>query len=59
MVELLIGKKLGMTSLFDENGKFTSVTVVELGPCYITQIRTKEIDGYTALQLAYGEKKEK
>ena len=59
MVELLLGKKLGMTSLFDENGKLTSVTVVELGPCYITQIRTMETDGYTALQLAFEEKKEK
>ncbi len=54
----LIGKKLGMTSLFDENGKMVACTVVEAGPCVVTQVKTSEKDGYEAVQLAFGEQKE-
>ena len=54
----IIGKKVGMTSVFD-NGKLTAVTVIEAGPCVITQVKTVEKDGYTATQLAFDEKKEK
>jgi len=54
----LIGKKVGMTSVFD-NGKQTAVTVIEAGPCVITQVKTMEVDGYTATQLAFDDKKEK
>ncbi len=55
----IIGKKIGMTSFFDANGKYVPCTVIEAGPCVITQVKTNEKDGYTALQLAYDEKKEK
>lgn len=55
----LIGKKIGMTSIYDVNGKNIPCTVIEAGPCIVTQIKTKEIDGYDALQLAFDEKKEK
>jgi len=55
----IIGKKIGMTSFFDANGKYVPCTVIEAGPCVVTQVKTNEKDGYTALQLAYGEKKEK
>jgi large subunit ribosomal protein L3 len=55
----LIGKKVGMTSVFDENGNNIPCTVLEVGPCVVTQIKTLETDGYNAVQLAYGEKKEK
>ncbi|WP_299523944.1 50S ribosomal protein L3 [uncultured Lutibacter sp.] len=55
----LIGRKIGMTSLFDENGKNIPCTVVEAGPCVITQVRTDEVDGYTALQLGFDDKKAK
>jgi len=55
----LIGKKLGMTSFFDANGKYVPCTVIEAGPCVVTQVKTNEKDGYTALQLAFDEKKEK
>ena len=51
----LLGKKLGMTQIFDENNHVVPVTVVEAGPCVITQIRTQEPDGYTAIQIAYGD----
>ena len=51
----LLGKKLGMTPIFDENNHVVPVTVVEAGPCVITQIRTQETDGYTAIQIAYGD----
>lgn len=54
----LLGKKVGMTSVFD-NGKHTAVTVVEAGPCVITQIKTQETDGYYATQVAFDDKKEK
>ena len=55
----ILGKKIGMTSIFDANGKNIPVTVIEAGPCIVTQIRTKDVDGYDAVQLAFGEKKEK
>ncbi|MCF8423895.1 MAG: 50S ribosomal protein L3 [Bacteroidia bacterium] len=55
----IIGKKIGMTSFFDANGKYVPCTVIEAGPCVVTQVKTNEKDGYTALQLAYDEKKEK
>ena len=55
----LIGKKVGMTSLFTEEGKYIPVTVVEVGPCVVTQVKTVEKEGYSAIQLGYGEKKEK
>ncbi|RLD42986.1 MAG: 50S ribosomal protein L3 [Bacteroidetes bacterium] len=55
----LLGKKIGMTSIFDENGKNIPCTVIEAGPCIVTQVRTKEVDGYEAIQLAFEEKKEK
>ncbi len=55
----LIGKKIGMTSVFDAEGKNIPCTVIEAGPCVVTQIRTEEKDGYAAVQLAYDEKKEK
>jgi len=55
----LIGKKIGMTSMYDAAGKNIPITVIEAGPCVVTQIRTMENDGYDAIQLAFGEKKEK
>jgi large subunit ribosomal protein L3 len=55
----IIGKKVGMTSIFDETGKNIPCTVIEAGPCVVTQIRSVEADGYAAVQLAYGEKKDK
>jgi len=55
----LLGKKIGMTSIFNEAGKNIPCTVIEAGPCVVTQIRTKEIDGYSAIQLGYADKKEK
>ena len=55
----IIGKKVGMTSIFDTNGKQTPVTIIEAGPCVVTQKKTTETDGYNALQIAFGDKKEK
>ncbi len=55
----IIGKKIGMTSLFDANGKNIACTVIEAGPCFVTQVRTMENDGYEAIQLSYEDKKEK
>ena len=55
----LIGKKIGMTSLFDENGKNIPCTVIEAGPCVVTQVRTNEVDGYEALQLGFDDKTDK
>jgi len=55
----LIGKKIGMTSIFDENGKNIPCTVIEAGPCVVTQVRTNAVDGYEALQLGFDDKKEK
>ena len=55
----IIGKKVGMTSIFDAEGKNIPCTVVEAGPCVVTQVKTVEKDGYSSVQLAFGEKKEK
>lgn len=55
----LLGKKIGMTSIFDADGKNIPCTVIEAGPCVVSQIRTKEVDGYEAVQLAFEDKKEK
>jgi large subunit ribosomal protein L3 len=55
----ILGKKLGMTSIFDENGKHIPCTVIEAGPCTVLQLRTKEQDGYEAVQLGFGEKRPK
>ena len=55
----LIGRKIGMTSLFDEKGKNIPCTVLEVGPCVVTQVRTKAVDGYDALQLGFDDKAEK
>mgnify|MGYP001429531074 FL=1 len=53
----IIGKKLGMTSLFDSNGKSVGCTVIEAGPCFVTQIKDREKDGYRAIQLSYDDHK--
>lgn len=55
----LIGKKIGMTQLFDEDGKVVPVTAIEAGPCPIVQVKTEERDGYRAVQLGFGHKKER
>jgi large subunit ribosomal protein L3 len=55
----IIGRKIGMTSVFNADGTSVSVTVIEAGPCVVTQVRSQEVDGYKAIQLAFGEKKEK
>ena len=55
----IIGKKIGMTSFFGANGKYIPCTVIEAGPCVVTQVKTNDKDGYEALQLAFDEKKEK
>jgi large subunit ribosomal protein L3 len=55
----IIGKKIGMTSVFDAAGKQTAVTIIEAGPCVVTQKKTVETDGYNALQIAFGDKNEK
>ena len=55
----LIGKKVGMTSIFDENGKNIPCTVLQAGPCVVTQVKTMEKDGYFAVQLGFDDKKEK
>jgi large subunit ribosomal protein L3 len=57
-MKALIGRKVGMTQIFDENGKVIPVTAIEVGPCVITQIKTVEQDGYSAVQLGFGEVKE-
>ena len=55
----LIGKKIGMTSIFDESGKNIPCTVIKVGPCVVTQVRTEEKDGYNAIQLGFDDKTEK
>jgi large subunit ribosomal protein L3 len=55
----IIGKKIGMTSVFDASGKNIPVTVIEAGPCVVTQVKTKQTDGYEAVQMAYEDKKDK
>jgi large subunit ribosomal protein L3 len=57
MIEGLLGKKLGMTQIFDETGQVVPVTVLEVGPCVVTQVKTMERDGYESLQIGYGELK--
>lgn len=59
MVKGLIGKKIGMTQIFDENGTAVPVTLIEAGPCYVTQVRNPAVDGYSAVQLGFGETKPK
>src|SRR5688500_9740133 len=53
----MIGKKVGMTQVFDEQGNVIPVTVIQAGPCYVTQVRNSDRDGYTAVQLGFGEAK--
>jgi len=55
----LIGKKIGMTSIFNEEGKNIPCTIIQAGPCVVTQLKTEEVDGYTAVQLAFDEQKER
>ncbi len=55
----ILGKKIGMTSIFDEKGEALPCTVIEAGPCFVAQIKTKEKDGYEALQIGFEEKKER
>ena len=55
----IIGKKVGMTSIFDEAGRNVACTVVEAGPCVVTQVKNEDTDGYSALQLGFGDAKEK
>jgi large subunit ribosomal protein L3 len=55
----IIGKKIGMTSVFTPDGRQIACTIIEAGPCVVTQVKTKESDGYSSLQLAFGEKSEK
>ena len=59
MKKAILGKKIGMTQIFDEKGRAIPVTVVEAGPCTVVQIKTKDADGYEAIQLGFGEVKEK
>jgi len=59
MFKGLIGKKIGMTQIFDENGLAVPVTLIEAGPCFVTQVRTSFRDGYSAVQLGFGEIKSK
>lgn len=59
MPQGLIGRKIGMTSVFGEDGKNIPCTVIEAGPCVVTQVKNAETDGYAAIQLAYDDKKEK
>ncbi len=58
-MKAIIGKKLGMTQIFDENGYVIPVTVIEAGPCVVAQVKSKETDGYNAIQLGFGEVKDK
>lgn len=58
MKKAILGKKLGMTQIFSENGLVVPVTVVEAGPCYVTQVKTKDNDGYDAVQVAYSDTRE-
>lgn len=55
----IIGKKIGMTSIYSADGRSVACTVIEAGPCVVTQVKNEETDGYTAVQLGYGERKEK
>ena len=55
----IIGKKIGMTSIYSADGRNVACTLIEAGPCVVTQVKNQETDGYQAVQLAYGERKEK
>ena len=55
----IIGKKIGMTTMYNEGGRNLPCTVIEAGPCIVTQVKTDEVDGYSAVQIAFGERKEK
>jgi len=55
----IIGKKIGMTSVFTPDGKQLACTIIEAGPCVVTQVKTQDSDGYSSLQLAFGDKKRK
>ena len=55
----ILGKKIGMTTFYQEDGNAVPVTVIEAGPCYVTQVKTKDIDGYESVQLGFGERREK
>ncbi len=57
MPAAIIGKKIGMTRLYDDNGKNVPVTVIQAGPCFVSQLKTNDVDGYSAIQLAYGDVK--
>ena len=59
MLKGLIGRKIGMTQIFDESGRAIPVTLLEAGPCFVSQIKSAETDGYSAVQLAFGETKPK
>ena len=59
MEKAILGKKIGMTQLFSETGKFIPVTVIEAGPCVVTQKKTVETDGYNSVQFGFSELKEK
>ncbi|HEY2589801.1 MAG TPA: 50S ribosomal protein L3, partial [Tepidisphaeraceae bacterium] len=59
MTPALLGKKVGMTRIYDEKGAVVPVTVVQAGPCAVTQVKTQETDGYNAVQLGFGEIKAK
>ena len=59
MEKAIIGRKVGMTQIFDEKGNVIPVTVIEAGPCTVVQVKTEETDGYNAVQLGFGEVKEK
>lgn len=59
MVRGILGKKIGMTSIYDENGEAVPCTIIEAGPCFVTQIKTREKDGYNAVQLGFDEQKER
>lgn len=55
----ILGKKIGMTNIFDESGRNTPITIIEAGPCYVLQVKTKATDGYNAIQIGFAEKKER
>ncbi len=55
----IIGKKIGMTSIYSADGRNVACTVIEAGPCVVTQVKSEETDGYSAIQLGFGERKEK
>ena len=57
-MKTLIGKKVGMTQIFDEKGRVIPVTVIEAGPCVVAQVKSVETDGYNAIQLGFGDVKE-